>query len=197
MAGDALPPMPTREVNGKRMLAPADRFEHKVSIELPELYAVFPFRQFGVGRPGIELAIAALNHRESRGHHGWHQDDIFMACLGLAEDAQAGLVQRARNHDPACRFPAFWGPNFDWTPDQTHGGALMKTLQLMVLQMDGQRLFLLPAWPETWNVDFKLHAPKQTTVEGTYRDGKLQRLDVHPPERGKAIVGRPIEQTRR
>ena len=182
-----LPPLPIREVDGKRMLAPAARFEHKVSIEHPELYAVFPFRQFGVGRPDIDLAVEALNHRQPRSHHGWHQDDIFMACLGLADDAQAGLVQRARNHDPACRFPAFWGPNFDWTPDQTHGGALMKTLQLMVLQVDHDRLFLLPAWPESWNVEFKLHAPQQTTVAGTYRDGKLERLDVRPAERAEAV----------
>jgi len=81
------------------------------------------------------------------------------------------------------RFPAFWGPNYDWTPDQDHGGVLMKTLQAMLLQTDGQKIFLLPAWPKEWNVDFKLHAPQQTVVEGVYRDGKMQSLRVTPESR--------------
>jgi len=30
----------------------------------------------------------------------------------------------ARSYDRNERFPAFWGPNHDWTPDQDHGGVL-------------------------------------------------------------------------
>jgi hypothetical protein len=37
-------------------------------------------------------------------------------------------------------------------------------------------------------VEFKLHAPLATTVEGVYRSGKLQRLTVTPPERAKDVV---------
>jgi hypothetical protein len=129
-----LPPIPTREIGGERMLAPAERFANKSNVENPELYAVYPFRLYGIGKPGIDLAIRALDRREDRGHFGWRQDDIFMALLGLTDQARRGLVERAGQWDKRHRFPAFWGPNYDWTPDQDHGGVLMKTLQLMLLQ---------------------------------------------------------------
>ena len=71
----------------------------------------------------------------------------------------------------ASGFPAFWGPNYDWTPDQDHGGVLMKAFQAMLLQTEGRQIFLLPAWPKEWDVEFKLHAPQQTIVEGVVRGG--------------------------
>ena len=111
-----------------------------------------------------------------------------MAYLGLTDAARKGLVERPRHHDQRERFPAFWGPNYDWTPDQYHGGVLMKTFQAMLLQTDGRKILLLPAWPKDWDVDFKLHAPYQTVVEGTYRDGKLQSLKVTPEARRADVV---------
>ncbi len=101
----------------------------------------------------------------------------------MAEETRKAIVSRARSHDRNERFPAFWGPNYDWTPDQDHGGVLMKTLQAMLLQTDSPRIFLLPAWPKDWNVEFKLHAPQQTVLEGVYRDGKMQSLRVTPEAR--------------
>ena len=178
-----LPPIPLREVNGRKALAPAEFFAQKSNIENPELYPVFPFRLFAFNRPHPEWAIEALQNRWDKGNHGWRQDDIFMAYLGLADDARKALVSRAKSHDRGERFPAFWGPNYDWTPDQDHGGVLIKTFQSMLLQTDGQKIFLLPAWPKEWNVEFKLHAPQQTVVEGVYRDGRVQSLRVTPESR--------------
>ena len=178
-----LAPIPLREVKGRKALAPAEFFANKPNIENPELYAVFPFRLFAFNRPNADWALAALEHRWDRGHSGWRQDDIFMAYLGLADDARKAIVNRARSHDRGERFPAFWGPNYDWTPDQDHGGVLMKTFQSMLLQTDAQKIFLLPAWPKDWNVEFKLHAPQQTVVEGVFRDGKLASLKVTPESR--------------
>ncbi len=183
-----LPPLPTREVDGVRMLAPAERFENKRNIENPEMYAVFPFRLVALGKPDIKLGIEALRHRWDRGHFGWRQDDIFMAYLGLTEDAQKNLVARARTKDKGSRFPAFWGPNYDWIPDQDHGGVLMKALQSMAMQTDGDKIFVLPAWPEEWDVSFKLHAPKQTIIEVTCRDGHIQSLQVTPKSRQQDVV---------
>jgi hypothetical protein len=59
----------------------------------------------------------------------------------------------------------------------------MKAFQSMLLQTDGQKIFLLPAWPANWNVDFKLHAPQRTTIEGSFRDGRMQSLRVTPESR--------------
>jgi len=59
----------------------------------------------------------------------------------------------------------------------------MLALQSMLVQASGKRIAVLPAWPKKWNVEFKLRAPAQTTVEGVYRDGKLESLKVTPEER--------------
>lgn len=183
-----LPPLPLREIDGQKALAPAETFADKRNIENPELYAVFPFRRFAFNRPHAYWALTALEHRWDRGDAGWRQDSIFMAYLGLADEARKSLVARARSHDRGERFPAFWGPNYDWTPDQDHGGVLMKTFQAMLLQTDGDRIFLLPAWPKDWNVEFKLHTPRQTVIEGVYRDGKIQSLSVTPESRRADIT---------
>ncbi|MGB2823200.1 MAG: LamG-like jellyroll fold domain-containing protein, partial [Phycisphaerae bacterium] len=178
-----LPPLPLREVDGKKALAPAEKYAMKRNIENPELYAVFPFRLIALGKPHLEWGIEALRHRWNRGHFGWRQDDLFMAYLGLTQQAREAIVSRARRHDRTQRFPAFWGPNYDWTPDQTHGGVLMSTLQTMLLQTDGRRIRLLPAWPKEWEADFKLHAPYRTLIEGSVEGGKLTRWRVTPQER--------------
>ncbi len=111
-----------------------------------------------------------------------------MALLGLTDRAAKGLLERASQWDKTFRFPAFWGPNYDWTPDQDHGGVLMKTLQTMLLQCDGKAIRLLPAWPMDWEADFKLHAPFNTILEGKVRSGKVIDLHVTPPERAADIV---------
>lgn len=183
-----LPPVPTRVENGLSMLAPAESFAKKQNVENPELYAVYPFRLYGLGKPDIELAVRALDARLDRGHFGWRQDDLFMALLGLTDRAAKGLLERASQWDKTFRFPAFWGPNYDWTPDQDHGGVLMKTLQTMLLQCDGKAVRLLPAWPKDWEADFKLRAPFNTVLEGKVRSGKVVDLRVTPPERAADIV---------
>jgi hypothetical protein len=180
--------LPTRDVPGGKALAPATRFAAKRNSENPELYAVFPFRLCSFEQDNRSLGLLALEHRWDRGHVGWRQDDLFMAYLGLAEDARKSLVARARSHDSNSRFPAFWGPNYDWVPDQDHGGVLMKTTQSMLLQTAGDRIFLCPAWPREWDADFRLHAPGRTVVEGTIKGGRLTALAVTPAAREKDII---------
>jgi len=59
----------------------------------------------------------------------------------------------------------------------------------MLLQPVGRSsLLLLPGWPTEWDVDFKLMAPLQTVVEGSYRGGKLVSLVVTPESRRKDVV---------
>lgn len=186
-----LPPIPLRTLHGRPALAPAEFFAEKRNTENPELYPVFPFRLYAFNRPHADLALTALEHRADRGHAGWRQDDLFMAYLGLTHGAQRAVVERAWRRDPTQRFPAFWGPNYDWTPDQCHGGVLMRTFQAMLMQTDGQAIYLFPAWPKDWNVEFKLHAPGRTTVEGTWSNGKLTHLQVRPPERTRDVIVLP------
>jgi len=183
-----LPPLPTREVEGGLALAPAERFEDKRNIENPELYAVFPFRLVSFEEENVDLGHRAFDNRWDRGNFGWRQEELFLAYLGRAEEARTNLVGRSRNSHAGSRFPAFWGPNYDWVPDQDHGGVLMKALQVMLMQTEGKTIWLFPAWPEDWNVSFRLHAPYRTIVEGEYRDGELRSLQVTPRERAADVV---------
>jgi hypothetical protein len=64
----------------------------------------------------------------------------------------------------------------------------MITLQEMLMQCDGKRIQLLPAWPKDWSCYFKLHAPYQTTVEGRVDGGKITNLKVTPETRAKDVV---------
>ena len=137
--------------------------------ENPELYAVFPYRLFGVGKPDLDLARATYDKRFSRINYGWCQDSIQAACLGLGAEAGRQVALRARINRP-YRFPAMFS-GFDWIPDQDHGANILTTLQFMLLQADGRKLYVLPAWPKSWNVSFKLHAPYNTTVEGEFKAG--------------------------
>lgn len=183
-----LPELPLRDVDGQKALAPAEFYADKRNIENPELYAVFPFRLIAFNRPHADWGLAALDHRWDRGDSGWRQDSVFMAYLGRVQDARRSLVARARSYDRQERFPAFWGPNYDWTPDQDHGGILMKTFQAMLLQTDGEQIFLLPAWPREWDVEFKLHAPGNTVLEGVFRNGQMESLRVTPASRRADVV---------
>jgi hypothetical protein len=183
-----LPELPlTKSPDNNMMLAPAQRFDQKRNSENPELYAVFPFRLISYEKPNVEWGIEAFKHRTDRGASGWRQDDIFASYLGLTDEAINHLVQRAKNKHKQSRFPAFWGPNYDWLPDQTHGGVLNKGVQTLVMQCEGKRIDLFPAFPADWDCDFKLKAPYNTTVEGRLKNGKLVRLKVTPKEREKDV----------
>ncbi|MEN8248182.1 MAG: DUF5703 domain-containing protein [Bacteroidota bacterium] len=185
-----LPDIPLRETPSGKALAPAANYADKRNVENPELYAVFPFRLYGVGQPGIELAKNALEHRWDKGNFGWRQDGLFMTYLGLSEQAKENLVSRSRNFDKESRFPAFWGPNYDWVPDQDHGGILMKTFQSMLIQSDpySKKIYLLPAWPKGWDCDFKLHAPYNTIIEGHIRNDSIISLVVTPEHRREDLI---------
>jgi len=187
-AKKAYPDLPIREENGVAMFAPAEKFALCRNGEVPELYGVHPFKLCTFATPNVDLGLNALKYRKAKGNSGWRQDEIFMAYLGLAEEARKNLVGRAGAHHSGSRFPAFWGPNFDWVPDQDHGGVLLKAFQSMLLQTQGKKIYLQPAWPQDWNADFKLHAPYKTVVEGRVEGGKVVELKVTPESRRKDVV---------
>lgn len=100
-------------------------------------------------------------------------------------DPKSGLPFPYR---PRPKFPAFWECKMDGTPDNDHGANSVNTLQAMLLQADGDKIHLLPAWPEDWDVSFKLAAPENTTVEGVYQNGRITSLKVTPESRRKDII---------
>ncbi|HEY9003112.1 MAG TPA: DUF5703 domain-containing protein [Mucilaginibacter sp.] len=185
-----IPPISFREFNGHKTIAPAQAWSRVNNVETMQLYPVFPWGIYGIGKPGLDVAINTWKYDtvalKFRSGIGWKQDNIFAARMGLTKEAADLTVFKLK--DSERRFPAFWGPGFDWTPDHNWGGSGMIGLQDMLLQVDGQKIYLFPAWPKDWDVHFKLHAPGNTTIEATVKKNKVESLIVFPKEREKDII---------
>lgn len=207
-----LPPIPTRQFRDHAVIAPAESWAREggqANAELPQLYPVFPFHLYGVGKPDLQLA------RDTWWHGGrdetlktvycWFQGNIFVADLGLTQEARLYALSKflfpqdfGLNLNPwknpiaapRTRYPVFWDTpmGFCETPDMDHGGSAMVGLQEMLMQTHGKKILLFPAWPKDWDVDFKLHAPGQTTIEAKFRKGKIEKLVVNPPSRAADVV---------
>jgi hypothetical protein len=160
------------------------------------LYPVYPWRLFGVGKDSLDIAINTWKYdpyvKKFKGIVSWEQANIWAADLGLTEDAAYWNTEKMKNGP--YRFPAFWGPGHDWTPDHNWGGSGMIGMQEMLLQESGDKIYIFPAWPQDWNVHFKLHGSKQTTVEATLNQGKIVELKVYPKSREKDIIVPPTFQ---
>jgi len=185
-----IPPVSFREIEGKKTIAPAVLWERVNNVEVPQLYPVYPWGMYGVGRPNLEVAVNTYRYdpdaQKFRSHVGWKQDIIFAARLGLTDEAAALTLKKLGNSKR--RFPTFWGPGFDWTPDHNWGGSGMIGLQEMLLQTVDSAIYVLPAFPKEWDVHFKLHAPYNTTVEVVQKNGKVELLKVVPEARRKDVV---------
>jgi hypothetical protein len=184
-----LPDLSYRNMDGHVTIAPAQSWERINNTESPQLYPVFPWGIFGIGKPGLDTALNTWHLDTSvlkfRSHVGWKQDNIWAARLGLRDEAWRLTSLKLQNG--SRRFPAFWGPGFDWVPDHNWGGSGMIGLQEMLLQTDDKKIFLFPAWPTDIDVHFKLHAPYNTTVEASLENGKIIFLKVLPDHRKKDL----------
>ena len=164
-----IPDIPLRVIAGDTCIAPAIVWARIQNVETPQLYAVFPWRIYGLGREHLDIARNTYwkdpHALEMRSSKGWKQDNIWAACLGLTEEARRLTVEKLS--DGPYRFPAFWDAGFDWAPDCNRGGSGMIGLQEMLLQetSDG-KLLLFPAWPKEWKVRFRLYGSDGRMVEG-------------------------------
>lgn len=171
-----IPDIPLTTIDGNTCIAPAVAWERIQNVETPQLYPVFPWRIYGLGRPDIEVArntylkdpFAISMHSPQ----GWKQDNIWAADLGLTDEAVKLLKKKFA--DGPFRFPAFWERGFDWSPDHNRGGSAMIGLQEMLLQEtpDGE-LLLFPAWPKEWNCEFRLKATGGRTVDAKIQNGEI------------------------
>ena len=177
------------EVDGLRIIKPAEEWLEEANQELPQFYPLFPFNQFQLGDIEMQAFINAYQLAPAfrKGTiQSWHQDGIQFARMGMA--FEAGDYNTQKLQDSPRRFPTFWGPGHDWVPDHNWGGSGMIGLQEMLMQTIGDKILLFPAWPIDWDVDFKLFAPNQTTVEVSLRKGVLTKLKVLPEYRKKDVL---------
>ena len=186
---ERVPPYTYGESNGTRVLLPAESYKRQQNYECPQFYPLFPFNRFALGRDDMTVFKDTWNHGKFTKNQiiSWHQDGIFFARMGMVKEA-ADFNSRKLD-DSERRFPTFWGPGHDWVPDHNWGGSGMIGLQEMLMQTIGKRIVLLPAWPERWDCDFKLHAPEQTVLEGKVRGGKIIDLVVTPETRRADVEG--------
>ena len=184
-----IPDIPFRECEGHRTIAPAVTWQRINNIEIPQLYPVFPWGLYGIGLPDLEVAVNTwkygLDDKSQRGYVSWHQDAIFCARLGLTDEAKEVTLKKMT--DSPRRFPTFWRPGHDWVPDHNWGGSGMIGVQEMLMQVVDNRIYLFPAWPKDWDVDFKLHAPDNTTIECSLKGGKIRKLVVFPESRKQDV----------
>ncbi|WP_299341940.1 DUF5703 domain-containing protein [uncultured Prevotella sp.] len=171
-----IPPIPLRTIEGDTCIAPAIVWARIQNIETPQLYPVFPWRVYGMGRDNLHIArntyLKDPHAVEMHSTKGWKQDNIWAACLGLTDEAFK--LNQEKLADGPYRFPAFWDPGYDWAPDCNKGGASMIGLQEMLLQEkpDGG-LLLFPAWPKNINAKFRLKATGGRTVEAEIKNGTI------------------------
>jgi hypothetical protein len=177
------------EVEGLPILHPAEDWIRESNQELPQFYPLFPFNQFQLGDDEIQVFKNTYRYAPEfrKGTiQSWHQDGIFFARMGMTEEAADYNTRKLQ--DSQRRFPTFWGPGHDWVPDHNWGGSGMIGLQEMLMQTVDDKIVLFPAWPQEWDVDFKLHAPGNTTVEASLVNRKIEYLKVIPGSRRKDLL---------
>ena len=186
---ERIPPINFRNIDGKKTISPAKLWERVNNTEVPQLYPVYPWGIYGLGKPDLEIAQNTYMYDPDvikfQDHKSWKQYNIFAARLGLTDEAKKYTLLKLQ--DSGRRFPAFWGPGFDWVPDHNWGGSGMIGVQEMLLQSNGDKIYLFPAWPTDWDVHFKLHAPGNTTVEAELKNGVVNIIDVQPESRKNDI----------
>ena len=181
-----LPEVPMQTIDGRTAIAPAEEYSKKMNAENGELYPVFPFNLYGIGHGTEDVVEWTMKHRtvvNAFDFKCWTQDQIHWAYAGNANEAQAGLIERFSHASPQCRFPVYGVRMPDSNPDFDHFGSGSTALQRMLVQEVGDRIILLPAWPASWDTDFKLHLGKQTTISGKVVKGELTNWTISPEYR--------------
>ncbi|MGA2748704.1 MAG: DUF5703 domain-containing protein [Verrucomicrobiota bacterium] len=189
-SGGKVPAFGKGQAEGLPVILPAQEYGKPRNVENPELYVAFPYRLYGVGKPNLDLARDTFAARLFPQDTCWGQDGTEAAILGLTVEAKRAAIAEFTGYG-SQRYRWFWNAGNDWIPDLDDGGSGMITLQSMLMQCDGRRILLLPAWPGDWSADFKLHAPYQTTVEARVEGGKITNMKVTPESRAGDVVMAP------
>lgn len=199
-----LPDIPTRQQEIPTLLPAQQYSDNRYNVEIPEFYAIYPFRVFTFYKENSEMAAHTYFLRteqyelrrcfrigetpDTPSYSGWQNLGTVAAILGLGEEAAVILEHNCSLQNPGTRFPAMWGPIYDAVPDTDHGANILNQLQKMVMQAENGKIFLAPALPKAWSVEFKLYPDACTCVEGKYSEGRLVTFSVKPEIRRKDVV---------
>lgn len=201
-----IPALPIVEKDGRKYYAAAKSWERVMkngNMDFPQMYVLFPFSIDALGRSDLSLAkntwdLSPIEPAVQHQNQCWYQTAIQFARLGMTHEAADATLDKLLH--PGLRFPAFYLTHyadgqkpFCHPPDTDHIGTSLLSLQEMLLQTDGRRILVGPAWPREWNVRFKLNAPFKTTVEGHVEGGQVIIDQVTPAARRADVEILPLK----
>lgn len=204
----SLPAIPlTRSPGGRSQVSPCQGGfpARHVNAENVETYAIWPYEFFSVNRTGAQSSLAVgletfNNVHFGHGNSAWRYDGQDAALLGLAPYAWDFIRSRVEGQGRCenSRFPGYLAADpSDGAPQVESNGIVAVTLQKMLLQTDGRRILLFPAFLEGLDVDMRLHAPgvgqdvPPAAVRAVLRAGRLVHLAVTPASRQGDVVVLP------
>lgn len=95
-----LPKIPLRERNEHQSIAPAEQWDKIINVEILQLYPVFPWSVYGIGKPDLQLAVDTWNYdvdnASQKDYVSWHQDAIFCARMGLTGEAATITLKKLK-----------------------------------------------------------------------------------------------------
>lgn len=185
----SLPSVPVGRKHLCKTVLPFEKNIEKVkrNCENPELYTVFPYALYKIGNPDLKIGVSTFKMRAERASCGWQQHGVQAAFLGLRKSAYKEIVKNSENTNKGCIFPAFYGPNYDWLPDQDNGANLMMTITKSLVQENDEKIFLLPAWNKKLDVSFRLPVGNNF-INVTYQKGKKPKYSFDKPEHREIII---------
>ncbi|MFI3207551.1 MAG: DUF5703 domain-containing protein [Eubacteriales bacterium] len=177
-----VPEIKHKKEAGCEIIAYADSKGILSNCEIPETYPIHPFERYGIGKPNLQVAKdtvrIAQRTEEQKSHVSWHTTGVVYARCGMVEESVDFLKKKIGNGPH--RFPSFWGPGHDWTPDFNWGGSGCMQLQDMLLQEQNGCIYLLPCWPEGKAVAFKMHCMNQGVITCEYDGTNITEFKVEP-----------------
>ena len=206
--GNGLPDIP--RTGGGLLLSPCEGgfpTQH-VNSENVEMYAVWPYELFAVNRTTqpkwpLEVGVASFNAVHfGHGNTAWRYDGQDAAVLGMASYALSMIQARVLTQGTTenSSFPGYLARDFaDGAPQLESNGIVSVTLQKMLMQVEGRRIMLFPAWLRSFDVDAKLHFPAGPggALPGTLHvvlvSGELKVLEVEPSSRKGDVVVLPLQ----
>ena len=185
-----LPDIPLGTDGRNKYILPAEEYHNKMNAENGELYPVFPFNLYGKAYGNEDIVINTMERRTVKDAFGcacWTQDQIDWAYAGASTEVVEGLEKRFRTASTQCRFPIYGKEGPDSCPDFDHFGSGSIAFQRMLVQETPEKIYLFPAWPLSWDVDFKIYT-SHGEIECSLKNGKIINLKISDKIDRKNII---------
>ncbi len=135
-----------------------------------ETYSIWPYEYFAVNRSTAtnknyphKIGLNTFNNVHfGHGDNAWRYDGQDAALLGMAQYAWNFAVARImhQGRTEGSQFPGYLAADYkDGAPEVESNGIVSVTLQKMLVQTDGARILVFPAFLKGLDVDFKVYIP--------------------------------------